>query len=105
MDDSFPIQAKLTKKFLMQLPTGVFLVSNCHKSVGYNAVTPVFAEKVTALDDRDTQWQRIKNCSADSRNCVVHKDSESYKRQQEFYTKSSDRWPTVVLFEVDDPRR
>ena len=80
MEQKFPIHQKLTKQFLMRLPTGVFLVSNCYKPVGPNAVTPTFYEKVVPLDDRESQWQRIKVCQADSRTCVVHKDSEEYKK-------------------------
>ena len=100
-----PIRQKLTKKLLMGLPTSVFVVSNCHRPIGPDMVTPVFAEKVVPLDDREWQWQRIKECGANGRTCEVHKTSEEYKRNREFWTKMSSKWPRLVLFEVDDPRR
>ena len=99
-----PIRQKLTKKLLMGLPTGVFLVSNCYKVIGPHTVTPVFAEKLVPLDDRERQWQRIKECGANGRTCEVHTTSEEYKRNREIWTKMSSKWPRIVLLEVDDPK-
>jgi hypothetical protein len=89
----------------MRLPAGFFLVSNCYHPIGSNAVTPVFAERIAPLDDRDEQWQRIKDAGADSRTCEVHKDPESYKLQQQTATQDSNGYPSVVLIEIDEPRR
>jgi len=100
-----PIRKKLTKTLLMRLPTGVFLVSNTQRSIGPNTVTPVFAERVVPSDDREEQWLRIKTCGADGRTCEVHSTSEEYKKAREFWTRMSDKWPRLVLLEVDDPRR
>lgn len=105
MSKSYPIREKLTKTLLRRLPAGVFLVSNCYHPMGPNTVTPVFAESVAPLDDRDEQWQRIKDAGADGRTCEVHKDPESYKLQQQAATQSSNRYPSVVLIEVDDSRQ
>ena len=105
MDKSYPIRKKLTKTLLMRLPAGVFLVSNCYRPMGPNTVTPVFAEMVSPLDDRKDQWQRIKDTGANGRICEVHKDPESYKLQQQVASQSSNRRPSVVLIEVDDPRQ
>ena len=99
-----PIRQKLTKTLLMRLPTGVFLVSNCQRSIGPNTVTPAYAGKVVPLDDREWQWQQIKNCGADGRTCEVHTTSEEYKKTREFWTKMSDKWPRIVILEVDEPR-
>jgi len=99
-----PIRQKLTKKLLMRLPAGSFLVSNCHKAIGPNMVTPVFAEKVVSLDDREWQWQRIKERGANGRTCEVYATSEEYKQKQQSWTAMSDRWPRIVILEVDDPR-
>ena len=99
-----PIRKKLTKTLLMRLPTGVFLVSNTQRSIGPNTVTPVFAEKVVPFDDREWQWRRIKECGADGRTCEVHTTSEEYKKTREVWTKMSDKWPRLVLLEVDDPK-
>ena len=105
MSKSYPIREKLTKTFLMRLPVGAFLASNCYHPMGPNTVSPVFAERVTPLDDREAQWQKIKNAGANGRTCEVHETPESYKRQQQVATQSSNRYPSVVLIEVDDPRR
>ena len=77
----FPIRRKLTKKLLMRLPAGVFLVSNCYTPIGYRKVAPVFYEKVRPLDDREDQWQRIKAAGANGRICAVYWDIEDYKRR------------------------
>ena len=98
-----PIRQKLTKRLLMRLPTGAFLVSNCQRSIGPNTVTPAFAAKVVPPDDRERQWQQIKNCGADGRTCEVHTTSEEYKKAREFWTKMSDKWPRIVIIEVDEP--
>ena len=105
MDKAFPVYEKLSKKLLMQLPTGVFLVSNCYMPMGHRTVTPVFAERITALDDREAQWERIKDSGANGRNCEIHKNSESYKCQRQALTQSSDKFPAVVLLEIDDYRK
>jgi hypothetical protein len=73
--------------------------------MGIRTVTPVFAERVTPLDDRESQWQRIKDVGANGRTCEIHKDPESFKLQQQVLTQSSERYPNVILLEVDDPRR
>ena len=104
-DIDLPIRQRLTKKLLMKLPTGAFLVSNCYSRVGPDMVTPVFAETVAPLDDREWQWQRIREAGANGRTCEVHNTSEEYKREREYQSKMSKGWPRLVLFEVDDPRR
>lgn len=60
---------KLTKKFFMQLPEGVFLVSN----VFHNPTTTVFAEEVSPVSERSAQWDRIVSAGADQRGCRVFK--------------------------------
>ena len=102
---NLPIRQRLTKKLLMSLPTGAFLVSNCHRSIGIDTVMPLFAERVAPLDDREFQWQRIKQCGANGRTCEAHATSEDFKRQRQIWTATSGKWPRMVLLELDDPRR
>jgi hypothetical protein len=47
---------KLTKKIFLTLPAGKYLVSNtCIDTKG----TPLFAEYIADLEDREKQWRRI----------------------------------------------
>ena len=62
--------AKLTKKFLMSLPSGLYLMSNL---VGQDRDS-VFREYVLSpLDERKKQWDRIKLAGADNRLCRIFK--------------------------------
>ena len=62
--------AKLTKKFLMSLPKGIYLMSNL---VGQDRDS-VFREYVLSpLSEREKQWQKIKLAGADSRLCRLFK--------------------------------
>jgi hypothetical protein len=58
----------LTKKFLMSLPSGVFIVSN----VGHSPVDPVFAEYVLSpAVERERQWEKIMSRGCNGRLCTV----------------------------------
>jgi len=74
------ISGKLTKRFLMSLETGQYIVSNvCNQEDG--RFEPCFREKVLPLKDREKQWQRIKSACADGRLCNVlgsEMDCEAY---------------------------
>ena len=71
-----PIKTKkLTKRFLMELPEGVYLVSNVYEQKG----KPAFAEKVTPLSERNKQWQKIVNARANHRLCDVFKTNKDYE--------------------------
>jgi hypothetical protein len=62
--------AKLTKKFFMGLPNGIYLMSNL---VGQDRDS-VFREYVLSpLSEREKQWQKIKLVEADSRLCRLFK--------------------------------
>ena len=79
-------RGKLTKKFLMDLPDNVFLVSNLFKreNASTKKFVPVFTEKVMPLPKRIYQWQKIKEASADQRLCHVfktEKDAEKWLKQ------------------------
>jgi hypothetical protein len=65
-----PLQSgKLTRRFLMSLPDGHYLVSGCYDHLGPGAYAPCFAEHVVPLAERDAQWERIKAAHANGRNC------------------------------------
>jgi len=62
--------ARLTKKFLMSLPSGLYLMSNL---VGGDRDS-VFREYVLSpLTEREKQWARIKLAGADNRLCRIFK--------------------------------
>ena len=67
--------ARLTKRFLLSLPAGWFLVSN----VGYAPDKPVFAETVASHTDRQAQWARIRQAAVDQRTCHAFPDEAAYR--------------------------
>ncbi len=71
-------EGKLTKRFLMDLDEGLYLVSNIHPS----PLKSIFAETVAARNLRESQWKRIVEVGANNRLCHVFYSSENY---QEYY--------------------
>ncbi|HUI46969.1 MAG TPA: hypothetical protein VL122_13410 [Nitrospirota bacterium] len=67
---------KLTKKLLINLAEGLYLVSN----VGHTPLQPIFAEMVTALNMREAQWRKIVELGANNRLCHVFKSREDYQK-------------------------
>jgi len=67
---------KLTKKYLMSLPEGVYLVSNILK----NPMQSCFAEKVAPLNLRKDQWNRIIKADVQQNLCHVFKTEDEYKK-------------------------
>jgi hypothetical protein len=64
-----PQHAKLTKRFLMSLPAGVFVASNVFGGPG---LTPSFAEAVgDSTEARTEQWKRAVAAGAGQRSCHV----------------------------------
>ena len=61
------IYEKLTKRFFMNLPEGLYLTSNCYERKG----KPVFAERVAPQSQRNQQWKEIVKVRADQRLCKV----------------------------------
>jgi len=66
------VRKKLTKKFLMNLPEGTYLVSN----VFYQYGIPVYTGVVSAIGVRERQWRAIVEVSANQRLCYVFKSEE-----------------------------
>lgn len=66
---------KLTKKFFMQLPEGLYLASNVH----YNRFQSVFEERIAVLDRREEQWKRIVSAGASQKLGCVFKTKEDYE--------------------------
>ncbi len=65
---------KLTKKFFMRLPEGLYLASNIHD----NRFQSKFEEVITSLDQREEQWKRIVSAGASQKLCCVFKTKENY---------------------------
>lgn len=59
-------RGKLTKRLLISLPEGVFVVSNI-----FGFGQPVFAIRLTAQNDRNEQWIAAVNAGAAQRTCNV----------------------------------
>jgi hypothetical protein len=63
--------ARLTKKFFLSLPSGIYLMSNLAGSDG----NPIFAEYVISpLGEREKQWEKIKDTGANNRLCRIFKN-------------------------------
>ena len=69
-------RGKLTKKFLMELPTNTYLVSN----IGNAIDQPIYKGKVVAESKRDNQWDELKRVGANGRLCHVFQNSNDYKK-------------------------
>ena len=70
----------LTKTILMGLPEGVYLVSSVYERSGL----PSFAEKLGPVDQRQTQWLRIKKAGVDQQHyivCDTKKDFDGYIKE------------------------
>jgi hypothetical protein len=65
----------LTKRFLMDLPEGLFFVSNIYLT-GFK---PAIAEEVVPMSLRVKQWERIVKVGADRRLCYVFKSRHDYE--------------------------
>jgi hypothetical protein len=90
MDNDAPLKdERLSKRLLMGLPDGVFLVSG----VGESPWEPTFAEDVAPVNQREEQWKRILQARVNHRNCTVFKSRSDYKSWH-------DRHP----ISVSDPR-
>ncbi|HLH53791.1 MAG TPA: hypothetical protein VKY92_09270 [Verrucomicrobiae bacterium] len=66
---------KLTKKYLMSLRAGRFLVGN----VCDHHYQPSFAEHVVQPQLRTRQWERIKARGADGRLCDLFKSEQAFR--------------------------
>lgn len=72
-----PIRSRhLTKKFLLALPDGVYLVSGVGDAPGQ----PAFGETVSPLRGREAQWQRILSARVNNRSCEVFQSPADYMK-------------------------
>jgi hypothetical protein len=62
------VSAKLTKKFLMGLPDGAFLMSNV---ANYSPFFSIYSAKISPLNGREAQWKKILGVGANGRLCRV----------------------------------
>jgi hypothetical protein len=76
-------RGKLTKKFLTELPTNSYLVSN----LGYNKYTPIYENRVVAISKRENQWNEIKQASANNRLCYAFRNKSDYKKWESQFNK------------------
>jgi hypothetical protein len=71
---SNPEPAKLTKKFFMAAPEGLFLASNCMTPRGQT----IFGEVIAPVAVRQQQWERIVAVGASQRLCRIFRTSVDY---------------------------
>ena len=103
MNENQPLECrKLTKKFFMSLPAGVYLVSNCYDTLGPSRATPVFNEYVVHCQERSAQWDRIKAVGADQRLCDVYRSAEDYKEVVQLRAAQSPGYPSVIICEPEE---
>ena len=81
---------KLTRKYLMGLPEGLFLVSN----LGLSPMQSSFAEKVVPLNLRKDQWNRIIEAGVDQRLCHVFESEKEYTK-----------WLSEVNYNIDKNKK
>jgi len=93
---------KLTRKFFMSLPEGVYVVSNCCDALGPGRATPVFHEYVARREERPAQWDQIRAVGADQRLCDIYRSVEDCKNELESRTAQSSSYPSIVIFERND---
>ena len=60
-------RAKLTKRLLMKLNTGTYIMSN----VFYKKDMPIYAGRVVPLPLREKQWETIVDLAVDQRICRI----------------------------------
>ena len=89
---------KLSKRFFMSLPAGIYLVSNCHEMIEPGRYRPCFNESIVPPAEREAQWIRIKAAHADHRLCCVYRNSEDHKRSLQESTKAGG-FPSFVIVE------
>ena len=65
---------RLTKKFFLSLPCGVYLTSNVALTPGQ----PIFAETVSPVDEREAQWKRIVAVRVNNQLCNVFPTPQDY---------------------------
>ena len=75
MDTIQPLYSeRLTKKFFLSLPYGVYLTSNVALTPGQ----PIFAETVAPAEEREAQWKRILAGRVNHQLCNVFRTAQDY---------------------------
>jgi hypothetical protein len=84
LHESIIYYQKLTKKFLMSLPEGMFMETNGveYKIPEEPPFTPVFREFVALLKNRLAQWENIKKLYRNNRMVAVYKDLDGHNKWQ-----------------------
>lgn len=70
---------KLTRRFLLSLQTGQYIVSNVYEQDERGRNRPAFRESVAPAESRDAQWKKIKSAYADGRQCAVLASESDYE--------------------------
>ena len=68
------LSGNLTKKFLLSLAAGDYLVSNVGEAPGQ----PMFAQTIKSKEQREAQWKDIVAARANGRLCHVFNSAKDY---------------------------
>jgi hypothetical protein len=71
-------RGKLTKRFLMKLSSGAYIMSNLYFKKGVS----VYAAWVTPLLQREKQWKAIVDLAVDQKLCYVFENKEAAEKWQ-----------------------
>ena len=69
---------KLSKSYAFSLKKGVYIASGCVKMDEHGQRESIFEEYVPNIAERESFWMKIKEASADQRNCCIFKNKEEY---------------------------
>ena len=70
--------AKLTKKYLFSLDSGLYIASNCYNSDENGPIDSIFRGYIPESSDREQLWKQIKQVGADGRLCYIYKNEDEY---------------------------
>ena len=69
---------KLSKRFAFALETGVYIASGCSITDEHGHIESIFHGYVPDIAEREEFWKKIKEASADQRNCFIFKNKKEY---------------------------
>ncbi len=69
---------KLTKKYAFSLKEGIYIASGCVKMDEHGQRKSIFEGYVPNISERESFWMKIKESSANQRNCCIFENKEEY---------------------------
>lgn len=91
---SIVTRENLTKKLLMEQDYGAFIVSNIMTDDPNLGSSPVFAEEVKGIKEREKQWEEIKKAKANDNLCTVFISRKYYFEYMNYQRQKTQKQPT-----------